>query len=207
MDTRVIEILRRSEWAESDIVKNGDIMTCQIDGEILEAAVMIHPKEISAKLLKDGIELTASANLMLMAPIIYTTDLYSGIANDNCVMRLKQLIIGLYHDYKTILNNLEVIRSLLPKYLNAKDEWKSSVASINMRKGELKKMFKEGELSQKAYIARRRVMNSISFQQYCSLKSSFDEIFGHMLSECTHCNNLMETIENLMRLRPENDLL
>ena len=109
MDTRVIEMLRRSEWAESDMVKNGDIMTCQIDGEILEAAVMIHPKEICVKLLKDGIKLTSSANLMLMAPIIYTTDLYSGIANDNCVMRLKQLMIGLYHDYKIILNNLEEI--------------------------------------------------------------------------------------------------
>ena len=198
MDTRVIEMLRRSEWAESDIVKNGDIMTCRIDGEILEAAVMIHPKEICVKILKDGIKLASSANLMLMAPIIYTTDLYSGIANDNCVMRLKQLMIGLYHDYKIILNNLEEIKSLLPKYLNAKDEWRSSVASINMRKAELKKMFKEGELSQQAYMGRRRVMNSIGAQQHCSLKSAFNEIFGHMLSECTHCNNLMEAIENLM---------
>ena len=165
MDTRVIEMLRRSEWAESDMVKNGDIMTCQIDGEILEAAVLIHPKEICVKFLKEGIKLTSSANLMLMAPIIYTTDLCSGIANDNCVMRLKQLIIGLYHDYKIILNNIEKIKSLLPKYLNAKDEWRSSVASINMRKAELKKMFKEGELSQQAYMARRRAMDSIRGQQ------------------------------------------
>lgn len=198
MDTRVLEMLRRSEWAESDIVKNGDIMTCQIDGEILEAAVMIHSKEICVKLLKDGMELTASANLMLMAPMIYTTDQHSGVANANCVMRLKQLMIGLYHDYKIILNNLEEIRLLLPKYLNAKDEWRSSVASINMRKAELKKMFKEGELSQQAYMARRRIMNSIGVQQYCSLRSVFNEIFGHILSECSHSNNLMEAIESLM---------
>ena len=61
MDTRVIEMLRRSEWAESDMVKNGDIMTCQIDGEILEAAVLIHPKEICVKFLKEGIKLTSSS--------------------------------------------------------------------------------------------------------------------------------------------------
>ena len=198
MDSIVIEMLRRSEWAESDMVKSGDIMTCQIDGEIIEAVVKIHPKEICVKLLKGCIELTASANLMLMAPTIYTTDLHSGVANDNCVMRLKQLMIGLYHDYKIIQNNLEEIRSLLPKYLSAKEEWISSSVSINMRRAELKKMFKEGKLSQQAYMSRRRVMNSIGCQQYCSLRSAFTDVFGHILSECSHCDNLMGAIESLI---------
>lgn len=190
-------MLRRSEWAESNMVKNGDIMTCRIDGEIVDAAVRILSKEICVKLLMGGIDLTASASLMLMAPIIYTTDLHSGIANDHCVIRLKQLIIGLYHDYKIILNNLEGIRSLLPKYLSAKDEWNSSLTSINMRKAELKKMFKQGELSQQAYMSIRKELNSISNQQHCSLKSTFNEIFDHILSECSNCNNLMEAIESL----------
>ena len=50
MDAIVTDMLRRSEWSESETIQNGDILSCQIDGEIVECAVKIDPKEICVKL-------------------------------------------------------------------------------------------------------------------------------------------------------------
>ena len=71
MDAGLINILRQSEWPETDVIKSGDILSCLIGDRIVESVIKIHPKEISVKLLAEDVELTASAKLMLMAPVIY----------------------------------------------------------------------------------------------------------------------------------------
>ena len=72
MDAIVTDMLRRSEWSESETIQNGDVLSCQLEGEIVECAVKIDSKEICVKLLRKDIELTASAKLMLMAPVTVT---------------------------------------------------------------------------------------------------------------------------------------
>ena len=127
MDAIVTDMLRRSEWSESETIQNGDVLSCQIEGEIVECAVKIDSKEICVKLLRKDIELTASAKLMLMAPVTYTTGAGTRIANDRCAMRLKQLIV----------------------------------------------------------------------EQVQALNVSFSNIFNPVLSECTHCDNLVGVIQTL----------
>ena len=61
MDAIVTDMLRRSEWPESETIQNGDVLSCLTDGVIVECAVKIDPKEICVKLLRQDIELTASA--------------------------------------------------------------------------------------------------------------------------------------------------
>ena len=197
MDAIVTDMLRRSEWSESETIQNGDILSCQIDGEIVECAVKIDPKEICVKLLRKDIELTASAKLMLMAPVTYTTGAGTRIANDRCAMRLKQLMVGLYHDYRIIMTNMQQIKGLLPEFLGAKEEYNRVVDALNIKKRDLKKDFKEGRLSQKSYMELLSDIKNQIANQERALNVTFGNIFNPVLSECTHCDNLAGVIETL----------
>jgi hypothetical protein len=197
MDAIVTDMLRRSEWSESETIQNGDILSCQIDGEIVECAVKIDPKEICVKLLRKDIELTASAKLMLMAPVTYTTGAGTRIANDRCAMRLKQLMVGLYHDYRIIMTNMQQIKGLLPEFLGAKEEYNRVVEALNIKKKDLKKDFKEGRLSQKSYMEQLSDLKNQIIEQGQALNVSFSNIFNPVLSECTYCDNLVGVIQTL----------
>ena len=197
MDAIVTDMLRRSEWSESETIQNGDVLSCQIEGEIVECAVKIDSKEICVKLLRKDIELTASAKLMLMAPVTYTTGAGTRIANDRCAMRLKQLMVGLYHDYRIIMTNMQQIKGLLPEFLEAKEEYNRVVEALNIKKKDLKKDFKEGRLSQKSYMEQLGDLKNQIVEQEQALNVSFSNIFSPVLSECTHCDNLAGAIETL----------
>ena len=197
MDAIVTDMLRRSEWSESENIQNGDILSCLIDGEIVEYAVKIDPKEICVKLLRKDIELTASAKLMLMAPVTYTTVAGTRIANDRCAMKLKQLMVGLYHDYRIIMTNMQQIKGLLPEFLEAKEECNRVVEALNIKKKDLKKDFKEGRLSQKSCMEQLSDLKNQIVEQGQALNVSFSNIFNSVLSECTHCDNLVGVIQTL----------
>ena len=197
MDTRVIDILRRSEWPEADFVKDRDIISFMIDGEIIECVVSIHPKEICVKLQKEDIYLMASAKLMLMAPVIYTTEVGSSVANDYCIMRLKYLAVGLYHDYQIIINSRNQIKTLLPSFFSAKNDCNTAIADLYTKKKELKKDYKEGKLSQKEYMKNLNEIKELVYAHQEALTINFSKIFNPVLSDCSHCDNLMKTIETL----------
>ena len=197
MDTRIKEMLGTAVWQESEITKSGDVLKCQIDGEVMEGEVRIHPKEISVRVLKDGIELTASAKLMLMAPVTYTTGAGTHVANDRCVMRIKQLMVGLYHDYRKIMDNREQIKVLLPVFLKAKEECNSAAEALNTKKRDLKKDFREGRLSQKSYMEQLSCLKKEISAQQENQTIAFHKIFSPVLSECTHCDNLIKIVETL----------
>ena len=197
MDAIVTDMLRRSEWSESETIQNGDVLSCQIEGEIVECAVKIDSKEICVKLLRKDIELTASAKLMLMAPVTYTTGAGTRIANDRCAMRLKQLMVGLYHDYRIIMTNMQQIKGLIPEFLKAKEECNRAVEALNIKKRCLKKDFKEGRLSQKSYMEQLSDLKNQIVEQGQALNVSFSNIFSPVLSECTHCDNLVGVIQTL----------
>jgi hypothetical protein len=197
MDAKLTEMLRRTEWPETDIIKDGDALACKIDGEIVECAVRIHPKEICVRLLRDDIGMTASAKLMLMAPVTYTTETGTRKANDYGIMRLRELMVGLYHDYQIISGSRERIKGLLPEYLSAKEDCKLKIADFNIKKGDLKKEFKEGRLPQKSYMEQLRGIKDEMFAHQRALTETFVKVFNQVLSECSHCDNLIGTIESL----------
>ena len=197
MDAGLINMLRQSEWPETDVIKSGDILSCLIGDRIVESVIKIHPKEISVKLLAEDVELTASAKLMLMAPVIYTTEIGTCEANDYCIMRLKQLVAGLYHDYRIIMSSMQQIKSLIPEFLKAKEECNRAVEALNIKKRGLKKYFKEGRLSQKSYMEQLSDLKNQIAEQERALNVTFGNIFNPVLSECTHCDNLAGVIETL----------
>ena len=207
MDAKLTEMLRRTEWPETDIIKDGDALACKIDGEIVECAVRIHPKEICVRLLRDDIGMTASAKLMLMAPVTYTTETGTRKANDYGIMRLRELMVGLYHDYQIISGSRERIKGLLPEYLSAKEDCKLKIAELNGKKRDLKKDFKQGRLSQKSYMEQ---LNDIKEQVYAhqhALAETFGKIFKQELSGCSHCDDLIGAIESLSGSCLKDDLL
>ena len=133
------------------------------------------------RLLRDDIGMTASAKLMLMAPVTYTTETGTRKANDYGIMRLRELMVGLYHDYQIISGSRERIKGLLPEYLSAKEDCKRKIADLNIKKGDLKKDFKEGRLPQKSYM-----------EQLSGIK---DEMFAHQraLTENLDVNSIYPT--------------
>lgn len=187
----------RAEWLAIDAIKDGDVLACKIDGKIVECAVRIHPKEICVRLLRDDIGMTASAKLMLMAPVTYTTETGTRKANDYGIMRLRELMVGLYHDYQIISGSRERIKGLLPEYLSAKEDCKRKIADLNIKKRDLKKNFREGRLPQKSYMEQLSGIKDEMFAHHRALTETFAKVFNQVLSECSHCDNLIGTIESL----------
>ena len=121
MREKVIQYLNASSWGDLTDVRSGDIIPCMIDGEMIEAAVYASPKDITLILYGTKPQLKISSHIMLMAPKIYTVDPWDGSRlNDYGILRVKELLAGLYHDYKIITSHLEQIRNLLPEFSCAK---------------------------------------------------------------------------------------
>ena len=128
MREKVIKYLNASRWEDLTDVRSGDIIPCVIDGQMIEAAVHASPKDITVSLYGIKPKLQASSHIMLMAPKIYTVEPWNGSnLNDYGVLRAKELLAGLYHDYKIITGNLEQIRILLPKFTSAKERCSQSI--------------------------------------------------------------------------------
>ena len=200
MREKVIKYLNTSSWEDLTDVRSGDIIPCVIDGQMIEAAVHASPKDITVSLYGIKPKLQASSHIMLMAPKIYTVEPWNGSnLNDYGVLRAKELLAGLYHDYKIITGNLEQIRILLPKFTSAKERCSQSISQLTKRKASLKKSFKVGGLTQHEYMGELENIKSSIQEEEMLLSKTFKEIFSPILSECEHCNNLMEAIETLFQ--------
>ena len=200
MREKVIKYLNTSCWEDLTDVRSGDIIPCVIDGQMIEAAVHASPKDITVSLYGIKPKLQASSHIMLMAPKIYTVEPWNGSnLNDYGVLRAKELLAGLYHDYKIITGNLEQIRILLPKFTSAKEKCSQSISQLTKRKASLKKSFKVGGLTQHEYMGELENIKSSIQEEEMLLSKTFKEIFSPILSECEHCNNLMEAIETLFQ--------
>lgn len=201
MREKVIKYLNASNWEDLTDVRSGDIIPCVIDGQMIEAAVYASPKDITVSLYGIKPKLQASSHIMLMAPKIYTVEPWDGSnLNDYGVLRAKELLAGLYHDYKIITGNLEQIRILLPKFTSAKERCSQSISQLTKRKASLKKSFKVGGLTQHEYMGELENIKSSIQEEEMLLSKTFKEIFSPILSECEHCNNLMEAIETLFQV-------
>ena len=202
MREKVIQYLNASSWGDLTDVRSGDIIPCMIDGEMIEAAVYASPKDITVTLYGIKPQLKISSHIMLMAPKIYTIDPWDGSRlNDYGILRVKELLAGLYHDYKIITSHLEQIRNLLPEFSCAKEKYRESILQMTKRKHSLKKSFKAGGLSQKQYMQELADIKSAIQEEERILYGNFKEIFSPLLSECVHCNNLMESIETLIEAK------
>ena len=200
MREKVIKYLNASNWEDLTDVRSGDIIPCVIDGQMIEAAVYASPKDITVSLYGIKPKLQASSHIMLMAPKIYTVEPWDGSnLNDYGVLRVKELLAGLYNDYKIITDNLEQIRILLPKFTSAKERCSQSISQLTKRKASLKKSFKAGGLTQHEYMGELENIKSSIQEEEMLLSKTFKEIFSPILSECEHCNNLMEAIETLFQ--------
>jgi hypothetical protein len=202
MREKVIQYLNASSWGDLTDVRSGDIIPCMIDGEMIEAAVYASPKDITVTLYGIKPQLKISSHIMLMAPKIYTIDPWDGSRlNDYGILRVKELLAGLYHDYRIITSHLEQIRNLLPEFSCAKKKYRESILQMTKRKHSLKKSFKAGGLSQKQYMQELAEVKSAMQEEERILYGNFKEIFSPILSECVHCNNLMASIETLIEVK------
>ena len=198
MREKVIQYLSTSHWKDLSDVRSGDIIPCVICDEMIEGLVYVSPKDINVTLYGVKPQLRASSHIMLMAPKIYTVDPFTGSRlNDYGVLRLKELLVGLYHDYKIISGIKDQIISRNPEFQAEKDRHNSALSELSRRRLSLKKSFKAGSISQKDYMRELNVIKTGIQEETMLLRKNFHKIFSPMLSDCVHCDNLMQAIENL----------
>jgi hypothetical protein len=198
MREKVNDLLRRSEWNELTDVRHGDVIACLVDGELVEGKVSVSPKDLSVQLYGRDMQLCASAHIMLMAPKIYTVEPWIGSSvNDYGILRLKELLIGLYHDYRVISQVRGRLAAILPDFLAAKDRYNHSISKLNERRSALKKSFKACAITQREYMLEVNKVRKAVQDAMQVLKEDFQNMFSPMLSDCVHCDNLMQVIENL----------
>ena len=198
MRKKVEHLLRRSEWNELTDVRNGDVIACLVDGELVEGKVRVSPKDMSDQLYGRDMQLCASSHIMLMAPKIYTVEPWIGSSiNEYGVLRMKELLIGLYHDYMVISQTKDQLAAKLPDFLSAKDRYNHSISKLNERRVTLKGSFKAGIISQKEYLLEQDKIRTAVRNAMQVLEEDFHDLFSSILSDCVHCDNLMLVIENL----------
>ena len=181
-------------------METGDIISCNIDGTIVEGKVNISPKDLYVKLIGTGLALSASAHLMLMAPVIYTTEPYGkALANERGVMRLKELLVGLHHDYLIIRQNEETIVGRIPQYKEMIRMHDDAMKAIRERRRVAKCCYKSGTIDQRSYMNQVDDMKSEARKLDFQLRRDFDKLFGDILSKCSHSENLQDAILHLDR--------
>ena len=202
MREKVIHYLSTSTWKDLTDVRSGDIIPCVICDEMIEGLVYVSPKDINITLHGVKPQLRASSHIMLMAPKIYTVDPFTGSRlNEYGVLRLKELLAGLYHDYRIIRDNEDKIAGLLPEFISARYKYRQEISRQQKRKASLKKSFKDGQLSQKEYMQEVAKIKTCLHDEKVNLDRKFKEIFTPILSECVHCDNLMEAVETTIRAK------
>ena len=87
---------------------------------------------------------------------------------------------------------------LLPKFTSARERCRQSISQLARRKASLKKSLKAGGLSQQEYIHELEGIKSAIEEEEIAISKTFREIFSPILSECNHCDNLMEAVETLL---------
>ena len=199
MREKVIQYLSTSHWKDLTDVRSGDIIPCVICDEMIEGHVYVSPKDINVTLHGVKPQLRASSHIMLMAPKIYTVDPFTGSRlNDYGVLRLKELLAGLYHDYRIIRDNEDKIAGLLPEFISAREKYMQEISLLQKRKASLKRSFKDGHHSQKEHMQELAKIKTCLHDEKVTLDRKFKEIFTPILSECVHCDNLMEAVEAMI---------
>ena len=198
MREKVIEYLRNSDWESLTDVRDGDIIPCIIDGEMVEGLVHASPKDVGVMLKGRGLTLKASSHIMMMAPKIYTEEPWKGARlNEYGVQRVKELLVGLYHDYRIITSRKEQLCALLPEFVPERRRYSYEMHQKDIRTASLKESFKAGEISQQEYMLELRRTREWEQEEATRLDRRFQDIFGALLSDCVNCDNLMDIIENL----------
>ena len=198
MHRDIQELLRRSEWKQQGDIVTGSVISCEIDGKKIEAKVSISPKNLVVKLISEKINLTSSAHLPLMAPMLFTYEPCKGSrANERGMARLHEMLVTLYHDYLIIHESEQEIKTLIPLYNKLKQDFHQSMAYLSHERAEAKRVFMEGLLDQNTYM---RIVSDIR-NRCCSLhtqhEKDFNKIFSGILGECKCCDDLMEIIEDV----------
>lgn len=198
MERDIQEILSQSEWKHQGTLITGDIISCKIDGKKVEGEVSISPKDIAVRLISDKINLTSSAHLPLMAPMLYTHEPCKGSsANERGIARVYEMLVGLYHDYQIISDSEQEIKRLAPQYHKLRQDFHQSMEHLLYEKVETKRVFKEGRLDQHTYMS---IVSDIRNRSY-SLRTQHEKdskrVFSGILDNCKSCDDLIGAIESI----------
>lgn len=178
-------------------LRSGDRISCRINEEIIEGEVSLSPKDIIVRLTDPEFCLEAFIHTMLMQPMLYTIDSRTLVANDRGISRVQAMIIGLAQDYLLLKENKEEIFCRLPQYLPKVQEHDKAILALEQEKREITRGHKLGHTPQSEYSCAIKSIEDRKTALSEALKQEFKKIFSDILSECTHCDNLMQVIRSL----------
>ena len=144
---------------------------------------------------------------------LFVNGVEGGPAIPKCVAAARDLLIGLYTDWKLMQSRKESIRRKFTNFLDFSARIKASensrVASIKKRittlsaeSGNLKRLFKDGEMSQTEYIDRKGPIHKeiVSLLDSLPARDPFAEMFSEELAICKYVENKKTMIESVRQL-------
>lgn len=130
---------------------------------------------------------------------LYVDGVEGGPATQKCLAAAKSVLIGLYSDWVILNSRKEEIRKKLSDYPDYEksfkereklriSELKARILDLSRRSGQIKRLFKRGEMTQDEYVDRRRPVHNeiVSLMAEALERNPFDIRFSRELGDCCH---------------------
>ena len=144
---------------------------------------------------------------------LFVNGVEGGPAIPKCVDAARDLLIGLYTDWKLVQSRKESIRRKFSNFLDFSARFRASekrrivsirkkLAILSAESGELKSRFKDGEMSQSEYVGKKGPIHKeiVSLMDCLPEKDPFVEMFSEELTFCKYADDKKTMIESVGQL-------
>ena len=142
---------------------------------------------------------------------LFVNGIDGGPATPECINAAKDLLIGLYTDWKILHSRKETIRRKMDSFPGFASRMlaeerertapvKERIYQLSQESGLLKRRFKAGELSQKEYMKKRRPIHEeiVSLMDQAHEKDPFCECFSEEMADCRYASDRRAMIKSVL---------
>ena len=141
---------------------------------------------------------------------LFVNGIDGGPATSECINAAKDLLIGLYTDWKILQSRKETVRRkmdcfpefavrMLAEEKERTAPVKERIRVLSQESSLLKRRFKAGEFSQKEYMKKRRPIHEeiVSLMDQVHEKDPFGECFSEELADCRYASDRRAMIKSV----------
>lgn len=170
--------------------------TCTLDGKDVQGMVRFDAKNISVTISDQKWFHFNDAHIMYMCPKIYTQRNVKGSpASHYGVMRLKNLIVDLYHDNLCVSENMDQIKDCLIEYNHHVESINNRLEALEEEMIATRKANREGKYTQDEYRKLRRRYHSERSQANYQKYQAFEKYFASVIPLFCDSEKLYDLIE------------
>lgn len=183
-------------WNLPDELATDTMFACTLDGKTFQCIVCFDAKNICVTISDQKWFQFNHAHIMYMCPKIYTRKNVKGSpASHYGVMRLKNLIVDLYHDNLRVSENLDQIKDCLIEYNHHVESINNRLEALEEEMIATRKANREGKYTQDEYWKLRRSYHSERSQANYQKYQAFEKYFASVIPLFCDREKLYDLIE------------